>query len=178
MEQPTLFTQRLTLRPVEPNDRQKVFEGFSHPEVTRYFDITYATFEATAEQMDWYQTNREKGIGYAWVVCNESGTFMGVFSIYRIDFTHKRCELGYWLFPEFWGKGYASEGLKPILNFAFTTLNLHRIAAEIEPENTDSSKLLARMGFEREAVLRDYEFKNGKYNNLEIWALLFPAYSS
>lgn len=174
MEQPSLATPRLLLRPVEKYDQQKVFEGFSHPEVTKYFDITYATFEATDAQMEWYKNNRENGLGYAWVVSNEQHGFMGVFSIYRIDQTHKKCELGYWLLPEYWGNGYALESIKAILHFVDTSLKLHRIAAEIEPENTDSTKLLAGLGFEREALLRDFEYKNGKYNNLEIWALLLP----
>ncbi|MES2559423.1 MAG: GNAT family N-acetyltransferase [Bacteroidota bacterium] len=174
MEQPALSTPRLVLRPVEKRDQQKVFEGFSHPEVTKYFDISYATLEATDVQMEWYKNNREKGLGYAWVISNETHDFMGVFSIYRIDQTNKRCELGYWLFPEYWGKGYASESINAILQFVDGELKLHRIAAEIEPENADSTRLLATLGFEREAFLRDYEFRNGKYNSLEIWALLFP----
>ncbi len=170
MEQPVLQNGNVTLRPVKDADQQKVFEGFSHPEVTRYFDITYPTFEATAAQMEWYNTNRSKGLGYAWVVENDQQEFMGVFSIYHINPQHKRCELGYWLFPEYWGKGYATKSIQAILDFATTALKLHRIAAEIEPENTDSSQLLAKLGFEREAVLRDFEFKNGQYNSLEIWA--------
>jgi ribosomal-protein-alanine N-acetyltransferase len=174
MKQPTLKTERLILRPVERQDQQKVFEGFSHPEITRYFDLTYDSFEATSAQMDWYETNREQGLGFAWVLTSPQSDFMGVFSIYRIDNVHKKCELGYWLFPSFWEKGYATEALRTIIQFVGNELRLHRIAAEIEPENTASTHLLAKLGFEREACLRDYEFKNGRYNNLEIWALLYP----
>jgi ribosomal-protein-alanine N-acetyltransferase len=71
MEQVTLHTERLLLRPVESADQQKVFEGFSHPEVTRYFDITYPTFESTAVQMEWYANNRKENTGYAWVACDK-----------------------------------------------------------------------------------------------------------
>jgi hypothetical protein len=42
-------TARLKLREVEIGDQQKIFEGFSNPIVTKYMDITYPTFEATAE---------------------------------------------------------------------------------------------------------------------------------
>jgi ribosomal-protein-alanine N-acetyltransferase len=174
MNQLSLTTPRLLLRPVEKDDQQKVFEGFSHPKVTKFFDITYATFEDTVVQIEWYKKNHETGLGYAWVVSNIEHPFMGVFSIYRIDNTNKRCELGYWLFPEYWGKGYAAESINAILQFVENDLKLHRIAAEVEPENTDSITLLDRLGFEREAFLRDYEYRNGKYNNLEIWAKLFP----
>jgi ribosomal-protein-alanine N-acetyltransferase len=172
MEQPILVNDTITLRPVRDSDQQKVFEGFSHPQVTKYFDITYPTFESTVVQMEWYKTNREKQIGYAWVVENEEQDFMGIFSLYQINKQHKRCELGYWLFPQYWQKGYASLAIQALLTFASENLKLHRIAAEIEPENTDSLKLLAKLGFEREAMLKDFEFKNGQFNSLEIWAKL------
>ena len=173
MGQATLHTERLLLRPVEPADQQKVFEGFSNPEVTRYFDITYPTFESTTVQMEWYANNRKENTGYAWVVCDKhTQEFMGVFSLYYIKPQHQRAELGYWLLPAYWNKGYAKEILSEILQHAKTGLKLHRIAAEVEQKNIASIQLLKRKGFELEGILRDYEIKNGKFQNLEIWALL------
>jgi len=118
MLQPILKTSRLTLRPVGISDQQMVFEGFSNPEVTKYFDITYSTFEDTSKQMEWYKSSFENKTGYAWVICDDENSFMGIFSIHRIDKQNKRCETGYWLFPEFWNNGYAKECLQAILNFA------------------------------------------------------------
>lgn len=173
MEQAILHTERLLLRPVEPADQQKIFEGFSHPEVTRYFDITYPTFESTAVQMEWYANNRNENSGYAWVVCDKhTQEFMGVFSLYYINTKHQRAELGYWLLPPFWNKGYATEILTAILHHAKTDLHLHRIAAEVEQGNTASIQLLGKNGFERDGILRDYEIKDGKFQHLEIWAVL------
>ena len=173
MKQAILHTERLLLRPVEPADQQKIFEGFSHPEVTRYFDITYPTLESTAVQMEWYANNRKENSGYAWVVCDKlSLEFMGVFSLYFINIKHQRAELGYWLLPPFWNKGYGTEILTAILHHAKTDLNLHRIAAEVEQENTASIQLLEKNGFERDGILRDYENKNGRFQNLEIWSVL------
>lgn len=174
MTQPVLFTSRLKMRLVEASDQQKVFEGFSNPDVIKYFDITYSTFEDTAKQMEWYKNNRENETGYAWVVCDDANSFMGIVSIHRIDQQNKRCETGYWLFPEFWNKGYAKEALTAVLDFASSQLKVHRVTAEIEPENTDSIKLVLGLGFIREGVFKDFEFKNGKFNDLEIWTKLFP----
>lgn len=175
MQQPSFETARLFLRPVEAYDQQKVFEGFSHPVITRHMEITYASFEATAEQMAWYRNNRETGAGYAWVVGdrNDPDSFFGILSAYYINNKHRRCELGYWIFPEYWGKGYVAEGLEPILQFLSGTLNIHRVGAEVEPENTGSVRVLEKLGFQKEALLRDYEINNGRYLNLEIWSRLF-----
>lgn len=169
---PHLTTSRLQLRPVADTDHEMVFKGFSHPDVIKYFDINFKTLEATVEQMEWYKTNVQNNTGCYWVVYNEQHAFMGVFSIYHIHAEYRKAEIGYWLFPEFWNLGYASEALKAMLDFAKQTLNLHRIAAEIEPENVGSWKMLQKIGFELEGTFRDYEFKNGKFNDLQVWAKL------
>ncbi|MCU0423278.1 MAG: GNAT family N-acetyltransferase [Bacteroidia bacterium] len=169
---PELKTNRLTLRPVKASDQQQVFEGFSHPEVNKYFGITYSTFDDTAEQMNWYAKNAEEGTGYSWVVTNDAGDFMGVFSIYYIHPIHKRAEVGYWLMPDYWNQGIASEALQTLLIHAKTNLKLHRVAAEVEPENKTSIELLKKNGFERDGILRDMEFKHGKYIHLEIWSII------
>lgn len=174
MDQATLKGETLTLRPVERNDQQKVFEGFSHPEVTKYMDVTYPTFEATNEQMEWYDNNRKNGVGYAWVMENNAGQFMGVISIYHLHKTYRKCELGYWLLPDFWQKGHTSAALALLLPHLRQQYNIHRVSAEIEPDNVASKALLSRFGFKCEGVLQDFEFRNGRFNNLEIWALIFP----
>ncbi len=55
MTHPTLKTQRLTLRPVEAADQLMVFKGYSHPDVIKYFDITYSTYTSTNQQMECYK---------------------------------------------------------------------------------------------------------------------------
>jgi ribosomal-protein-alanine N-acetyltransferase len=170
MTYPTLHTKDLTLRPVASTDQQKIFEGFSNPVITEFFEIKYDSFEATNVQMEWYKSNAEAGTGYAWIVCNNKHEFMGVFTLHYINQKHKRAELGYWLFPNFWGKGIAKQAIDALLTHAQTGLTLHRISAEIEPANIASQKLLAHFGFEREGVLRDFEIKDGNYSDLEIWA--------
>lgn len=60
------------------------------------------------------------------------------------------------------------------IEFRLFTIKLHRVTAEIEPENTSSIKLVSALGFERDGVFKDFEYKNGKFNDLEIWTKLFP----
>lgn len=173
MQQPVLTTPNLTLRPVQASDQQIIFEGFSHPQIIQYLEINYPTFEATVEQMQWYKQNLENETGYAWLVLNALNQPTGVVSIYNLHKAYKKAEIGYWFFPQFWGKGIAKEGLKAMLQFMDTTLKLHRIAAEVEPENKASVKLLQALGFKQEGVLVDFEYRNNTYNNLEIWAKIF-----
>ena len=166
-------TARLTLREVEIGDQQKIFEGFSNPIVTKYMDITYPTFEATAEQMLWYETKRKNGTGNSWAVINEQQEFIGVISTYNLHTLHRRCEIGYWFFPEYWGKGYGKESMDILLKTIAKQQNIHRFIAEVEPENKASVALLNSLGFKREAVFKEHEFRNNQFADLEIWAKLY-----
>ena len=166
-------TARLKLREVEIGDQQKIFEGFSNPIVTKYMDITYPTFEATAEQMLWYETKRKNGTGNSWAVINEQQEFIGVISTYNLHTLHRRCEIGYWFFPEYWGKGYGKESMDILLKTIAKQQNIHRFIAEVEPENKASVALLNSLGFKREAIFKEHEFRNNQFADLEIWAKIF-----
>jgi ribosomal-protein-alanine N-acetyltransferase len=170
---PVLHTERLTLKLVERADQRKVFEGLSHPDIIRYYGVSYETYEATSRQMQFYEDHYKNGTGYLFkLLLND--TFIGVAGVYFINPQHRHAEMGYWLFPEYWKNGYATEAMKKIIAFSFEELHLHRLKADVETENPASSNLLKRLGFEKEGVMQDCEYKNGRYINLEIWALLNP----
>ena len=72
--------------------------------------------------------------------------------------SNRRLALGCILIPRFQGRGYTQEAVGAVLAHCFTTLNTHRIEAEIEPENVRSVRLAQRLGFQREGLLRDRLF--------------------
>ena len=77
---------------------------------------------------------------------------------------------GYWLAEEHWGKGYASEALKKIIDIGFNEMKLSRIFAYVYEGNIPSAKLLLKNGFEYEGLLKRAEVKNGSILNLELYA--------
>ncbi|QQR88172.1 MAG: GNAT family N-acetyltransferase [Flavobacteriales bacterium] len=162
-----------TLVPFTPEDIHHVFRGLSHPDVVRYYAISFASLEATQEQMDWFAALERDGTGW-WraIRATENNTFLGAIGIYKIDRQHRRCEIGYWLLPEHWGKGIASWAMPLVIDHAFSTLGLHRIEAQVETENHASRKLLERFGFKHEGTLRESEWKDGKAISLDVFALL------
>ena len=71
-------------------------------------------------------------------------------------------ELGYVFNPEIWGRGYATEACRGLLDHVFQDLRGHRVLAECSPENTRSWALLDRLGFRREGHIRaGASFVNG-----------------
>ncbi|MET8991762.1 GNAT family protein [Nonomuraea wenchangensis] len=79
--------------------------------------------------------------------------------------------LGCASFAPFAGRGYMSEGLGLVLRHAFDELRLHRLEAQIRPENLASVKLVRRHGFRYEGYSPDLLFINGVWQGHGRWAL-------
>ena len=170
---PTLHTGRLLLRQIIATDIDKVFEGLSDPEVVKYYGVQYASLEATQEQMDWYANMIKNDSGRCWAICSKDNrAFYGVITLPFWEKQHRKAELGYWLLPAFWNKGIATEAASIVINYAFTRMNLHRIKAETEDDNQGSIATLKKLGFLYEGTQKECEIKDGRFLNLEIYALL------
>ena len=86
--------------------------------------------------------------------------------------THQRAEIGFALRQTHWSKGLGTEAVGAVIEFAFETLNLHRLEADADPRNERSLRLLERFGFEREGCLRERYYVNGERQDAVILGLL------
>lgn len=86
------------------------------------------------------------------------------------------CVLGYQIDRDFEGRGLMHEALAACIDYVFRELKLHRIQAAFRPENTRSERLLARLGFERIGVARDYLFIDGAWRDHMLMALTNPRF--
>lgn len=83
-----------------------------------------------------------------------AGTFVGVCSLFRFDWTVPRGELGYWLATDQTGNGYATETLKALTAFAWT-LGLVRVEIRCDAMNQRSRAVAERAGFPLEGILKN-----------------------
>ena len=168
---PELTTTRLLLQEIRPEDQAFIFGGLSHPEVIPFYGVRYDSFEAAAAQMKWYQQMVDAGTGVPWKIREkESGRDVGVISVYAYKPEHNKAEVGFWLLPQFWNKGYAAEALQAVLVYWKNNNGLHRMEAFVEEGNRASSKLLEKADFQYEGTMRDCEIKNSRYISLQIYA--------
>lgn len=170
---PILSTGRLLLREISASDQPNIFRGLSDPLVVRFYGVNFSTFEATKEQMNWFEALRKSKTGIWWAVCNNDlGTFYGACGFNNLQIKNQKAELGFWLLPEYWGRGIIPEAVSKINEFAFKILQLHRIEAFVETENDNSKKVLKKMGFSYEGTMKDVEIKEKKFISLSVFALL------
>lgn len=169
---PKIKTVRFWLRQIVPEDLEKIFAGLSDPRVTQYYGVSYSTLEDTKNQLEWFRNLEQMETGIWWAICShDNATFLGAAGFNNTIKEHKKTEIGYWLLPEFWRQGVIQEVLPPLLDYAFNTLNLIRVEAQVESENLSSIKSLTQLGFQHEGTLKNYEIKNEKPIDLSIFAI-------
>ena len=88
------------------------------------------------------------------------------------DVNRFSAEVGYWIGEPFWDKGIASKALKAFTQFSFNNFNLNRIFANVFEGNIASEKVLLKAGYRKEATLRKAVFKEGKFLDQYIYAVL------
>ena len=170
---PEILTERFLMRQFTDDDLENVFRGLSHPEVIKYYGISFNTPEATKEQMEWFRELEKSGTGIWWAICSKDNqTFFGAGGLNGWDKIHRKAEIGFWLLPEHRGKGIMKEVLPVICNYGFNSLHLHRIEGFVESENSRCKKSLASLNFAYEGTMKDCEIKNGKFISVDIYAAI------
>ena len=173
---PEIKTDRLLLRQITQDDLPNIFRGLSHPEVIKYYGVNYQTLEATQDQMDWFADQEKNGTGLWWAVCSlDNKTFYGTGGFTDLQKKHRKAEVGFWLLPDYWGRGIMKEAMPLILDYGFKGLNLHRIEGFVESGNENCKRGLAKLDFIYEGTMKDCEIKNGTFLSVDIYAAFPPA---
>jgi [ribosomal protein S5]-alanine N-acetyltransferase len=170
---PELNTSRFLLKQILPEDQAFIFKGLSNPQVIPFYGVQYKTLEGTKAQMEFYDRLWREKTGIWWkIIHRQTNESIGACGINSYQSDHEKAELGYWLMPEYWGKGVMKEVLPVMIQYVFRQWKLHRLEAVIEEGNESSVKLAERLGFKREGLMRESEIKNGKRINLMLYSLL------
>lgn len=171
---PVLETDRLILRQVDTDDAESVLKYLSDQEVMKYYGLEpFDSINDALDEISWYQSIFEENTGIRWgiTIKNQNEVIGSCGFLNRVP-KHYRSEIGFELSKDYWGQGIASEALKAICKYGIEQLNLQRIEALIEPPNLSSQRLVERLGFIREGLLRNYEFTSGKFDDLYMYSLL------
>ncbi|HEX4068969.1 MAG TPA: GNAT family N-acetyltransferase [Candidatus Babeliales bacterium] len=113
----------------------------------------------------------------SFLICDHSGDIAGVFNISEIvRGLFQNAYLGFYAVADFSEKGYMSAGLKLVLEKVFKELALHRLEANIQPENTRSIELVKKNGFRYEGYSPRYLKIDGEWRGHEHWAMTIEDY--
>jgi RimJ/RimL family protein N-acetyltransferase len=156
-ELPRLQGQRIELRSLVDGDAPALMAIFGDSEVTKYWASPPIPDLDAAKKIipDAYDKFARRQL-FKWGVASlETGTVLGTCSLGKLELAHRHAEIGFVLRRDLWGQGLATEALGVLFAFCFEKFDLHRIEADVDPENERSLRVLERQGFRREGLLRE-----------------------
>ena len=144
-----LETSRLYLRKIQKNDDILISE------ILQDIDVMYAWEHAFSndEVADWINENRMRyerdGYGYWAVIHKMSERLIGVCGLLKEQADYENyVGLGYIFNKDYWGRGYALESASACVDYAFHTLKVKELTAQIRPNNLPSRKVAEKLGME------------------------------
>jgi RimJ/RimL family protein N-acetyltransferase len=175
---PTLSGERVELRWLTAADVDDIYEIYSDPEAMRFWSTTAMTAKSQARTL-LREIREEHAAGHLheWgLVVPRGGKVIGTCTLFNLDRSNRRAEIGFALGRPWWGKGLMGEALTMLLDFAFGELGLRRIEADADPLNSASIKLLESLGFCREGLLRERWNVGGELQDTVFLGLLAREY--
>lgn len=169
-----LSARNLHLRPSKPADAESMFAMLSDPQSMKYWsDQPISDLDAAVEVLNRDLVSDAEGNSMCWAVClNGQDKMIGKCILFQFSQQNYRAEIGYILNREYWRQGLMFQALEAVIDFAFNTLNLHRIEADVDTQNAGSLGLLEKLGFRREGLLRERWRVYGEWQDSVMLGLL------
>jgi RimJ/RimL family protein N-acetyltransferase len=175
-----LETARLLLRPLTLADEDDVFVYQSDPETVRYIPWPVRTREqvrAALQKFAGMTRMSENGDGLLLAIVERaSERVIGQMNLSIASRVDRHGEFGYVVSRAYARRGFAFEASVCVLDYAFGTLDLHRVSATIDTRNVASAALAEKLGLRREAEFRENEWFKGAWSSTWIYAVLQPEW--
>lgn len=177
---PTLTTERLILRPLEPKDATPRYQAWlNDPQINTYLESRFV--KQSLEEMRKYIEAIQKSNKHLFlaITIRETGEHVGNIKLGPIDNNHKLGDIGILIGEkDWWGKGIASEAIKEITRYAFEELKLHKITAGCYSDNEGSAVAFEKAGFKREALRPQHFFSQGRFVDYILLGLINPNFKN
>ena len=171
-----LHTTRLLIREISWHDLDTIHELHSLPETDKFNTLGIpATIETTRSIVSEWLTaqNQEPRTNYVFgIEQNNEKEFIGLIALSLGKQNFYSAEVWYKIHLAHWGKGYATEALRRLIQFGFLQLKLHRIEAGCAVENAASSKVLEKVGMVKEGRKRKNLPIRGEWKDNYFYAIL------
>lgn len=153
-----LTTERLHLRPFKLADQAAIHAVYADPDVMRFVGHgAHRTMAETASALRTYgEVLERRGYSFLAVIERAGGALIGDAGLHPLGGIGPDVELGYTLARSAWGKGYATEVGRALVGYAFEVLRVPRVVAQVEPGNTASRHVLAKLGMSEREVRTAY----------------------
>lgn len=163
------------MREITEADIEFITELEQRSETNRYETEGTPSAEGIGKSCAWFIEKAEKlpdEGAVKWIISDKNNNKLGTVSVACNWEETSEWEMGYRLLREYWGRGYASEAVKAVIEYAFRNFRIHRLVAFVNAENTGSVALARRVGMIEEGRMREVRLVNGIRNDEFVFSLL------
>lgn len=165
---------------LEPPSRRRAGEFLARVQESRRFHRGWVAPPDSVDAFSTYLKNVRGPSSRGFFLClQESSALAGVVNVSQIARGNfQSAYLGFYLFQPFAGQGYMTAGLRLVLRVVFSEMKLHRVEANIQPDNPRSIALVKHLGFRLEGYSPRYLKVGGRWRDHERWTMLVDAWRS
>jgi len=178
---PEIRLDDIILRDLMLKDKALYYEMMRDEEVVQYLsdeDIP-DSIEETEKEIKFWGGLFYRKLSVFWALADsKTDDFMGTIGYNSWNVFNGRAEISYDLMRKYWRKGIMSKALHNAIIFGFKRMQLTRIEARTMPDNIPSQKILEKIGFKKEGMMRNYRIIRGKPVDVLMYSLLPEDYSS
>jgi len=169
----TLLGKNINLRALEPEDLDFLFATENNES---FWEISSTQAPFSKYILKKYIKNSHQDIyeakQYRFVICDINNTPVGLIDLFDFNPQHKRVGVGILITSKNQTKGYGSEALEMVLDYAFTYLNVHQIFTNITSNNTKSIQLFKKFNFKKVGVKKDWVYSNATFKDEILYQLI------
>lgn len=169
-----LSGKHISLRALEPEDLEFLYRIEND---ALFWEVSHAQTPFSKYVLKQYLENSHQDIYESkqlrfMIVEKENQQSLGMIDLFDFNPQHRRAGVGIVIDTNFQGKGHAYDALITLIEYCFSTLNLHQLFANITPDNTNSIRLFEKSGFQIVGEKKDWLLVNGTYKNELIYQLI------
>lgn len=152
LKSPILESERLILRPFKIQDAKETLE----------FD--FRKTKTLNDAKKWIKNSVSQDSFFLAIFLKEDNKVIGFIELCHLNWwDFKAGEIGYHLNKRYWGNGYATECSRTLIDYCFNKLKFHKVYADTDPDNKASQRVLGKLGFKLEGIIRDKRIVKGKW---------------
>jgi diamine N-acetyltransferase len=172
-----LRSKNIMLAPLTSADSESLWEWINDREQV-LFNSAYKPV-GEVQQKEWFETIQKRpDVVFFAVRLIETDRLIGTCQLHSINSVHRSAELQIRLGdPADRGKGYGTEAVNLLLQFAFADMNLHRVYLHVFASNEKAIAVYQKAGFVREGTLRKAAHINGEYTDVAVMGILRDEYA-